>query len=162
VWAREGVHIEWIDNGSAVQLREVDAWIVAAHGQPVAKDPTAMGAVYFADGVPRPVIRVSIDSVIGWLARTQFTVGGLRSPLASRQALRLDPVRRGAARALGYVAAHELGHLWLGTRSHAATELMKATFDSLARLDSDRERTMLDERGRQRLAERLTSAANCR
>jgi hypothetical protein len=52
--------------------------------------------------------------------------------------------------------------LWLGTRSHAATELMKATFDSLARLDSDRERTMLDERGRQRLAERLTSAANCR
>ena len=162
VWAREGIAIDWLEPNAQVRLQDVDAWILARHEQRVAPDPRALGAVYFTNNAARPLIRISIDAVIAWIQRDQTGRRGMGSPLGPFMSLLPNDGRRQVARMLGYVAAHELGHLWLGTQAHASIGLMRASYRSPAKIQADPTETLLDKRSQKRLATRLAAGAQCR
>ena len=69
----------------------------------------------------------------------------------------LPPSRREAflGRALGRVFAHELGHVLLGTRAHAAAGLMRATFSPADLVAIDRMHMRLNRELSQRLVRRI-------
>lgn len=161
VWAREGIAIDWLSRQDARTLEDADAWIVARHNDTIERSPTTLGAAAFVGDEPRPVVRLSIDAVIRWLGRS---VTGRPTPgsVAGFGWFAMDDRDTRVAEALGYVAAHELGHLWLGTREHSRDGLMRPTLDSLATLNDDPRESALDKRNRERLADRLASSSACR
>ena len=161
VWAREGITIDWLSLEEARTLRDADAWIVARHNDTIERSPTTLGAAAFVGDEPRPVVRLSIDAVIRWVSGS-FTGRPTPGSVAGFGWFAMDDSDTRVAQALGYVAAHELGHLWLGTREHARDGLMRPAFDSPSTLNDDPRESALDKRNRERLAERLASSAACR
>jgi len=160
-WRPYGLTLEWAgaqDGGMAPD--RVDAWIAAVDGMKPSPGGE-MGQVLFNHGIPRPLIRISIDAVIAWVQRQQSTLfqttGVFHFPtLGDTAAL--------SARALGHIAAHELGHFVLGRNSHARSGLMDAQWKwngvqatRLLNLES----LPLDAANASTLKARLAEAASC-
>jgi hypothetical protein len=156
VWGREGITIDWIEEPQLQTMDNVDAWIFAAHSLPIKDDLGALGAVYFKGGRPGPLVRLSIDSIAVWVRNVYRPLQELPRELRRRR--EVDPVTR----ALGYVAAHELGHVWLGMPQHAGSGLMQQTYRSLQQLDNDPAETSLDASSKLRLLARMSEATACR
>ena len=125
-WQPYGLTFDWADDPvGGVAPSRVDAWIAAVRGGPAKYERADLGRVLFDHDVPRPLILISIDAVIAWVQRLQasrFQTETVfpRPTLGDTAAL--------SVRALGHVAAHEIGHDVLGRQSHAASGLMAAVW----------------------------------
>ncbi len=76
----------------------------------------ALGVIHFVDGLPQPELTVSVTGVRDFVRRARpEQSAALRSLLA--------------ARIIGRVAAHELGHYLVADTSHRESGLMRAKFD---------------------------------
>jgi len=161
-WRPYGLTFEWLDDpGGGGAPGRVDAWIAAVRGGAVEFDGGDLGRVLFDQNVPRPLILISIDGVIAWVQRQQ--AARFQTSTVFRQPT-LGETAALAARALGHVAAHEVGHAVLGRQSHADSGLMAAvwTWDPLRaerwlKLDA----LPLDAANAARLKSRLAESSAC-
>ncbi|MGE0464653.1 MAG: hypothetical protein AB7Q16_25075 [Vicinamibacterales bacterium] len=163
VWRREGMRVEWVEGAVPPDAwNGIDAWIAAIPGLRIASatsnDSGALGEVLFTDGVPRRMIRLSIDAAIDWVRRDQAARFGTSTRVLN---LTLGDTARLVPYALGYAAAHELGHFVLGSPAHAKSGVMQATFEGAHRLLQPSAPLQLDRDTRARLRERLDEAASC-
>jgi len=160
-WRPYGLTFDWaVDPISAAPSR-VDAWIAAVRGGPVAFDGGDLGRVLFDHDVPRPMILISINAVIAWVQRQQ--AARFQTDTQFPQPT-LGETASLSVRALGHVAAHELGHFVLGRRSHADSGLMSGIW----RWDPQRavrllrsEALLVDAGSAARLNARLKESASC-
>jgi hypothetical protein len=159
-WEREGIRLSWREGTVQPDAWSgVDVWIAAIPGMPVKREGGVLAELLFNAGTPRRLIRLSVDAVTAWvLPRSAWWLHTTPGTLV-RQGW--DPSQR-VPRALGRVAAHELGHFLLGSPAHAPAGLMRASYDRPGHL-VDRSGTFtLDSSNRERLRERLVDSAQCR
>jgi hypothetical protein len=161
-WRPYGLTFDWLDDAvGGAEPGRVDAWIAAVRGGSVEYDGGDLGRVLFNKNVPRPLILISIDAVIAWVQRQQAarfqTYAVFPQPTLGETAAL-------SARALGHVAAHELGHAVLGRRSHADSGLMAAVWKwdplraaRLLKLNA----LPLDAANAARLKSRLAESSSC-
>ena len=64
-------------------------------------------------------------------------------------------------RALGYVVAHEIGHVLLASKEHGPEGIMRASYVDVKELDAQAPRMTLDNRARERLRLRMAGLATC-
>jgi hypothetical protein len=76
----------------------------------------ALGVIHFVDGLPQPEMTVSVTRVRDFVRRAR-----------PEQSAALQSLL--AARIIGRVAAHELGHYLVADTSHRESGLMRARFD---------------------------------
>jgi hypothetical protein len=159
VWQREGLVFEWDERrpGESVNWDGVDVWILASHAPASRLDPAALGAVMFADGQPQRLLRLSFDATIAWV--TRHMAGLFRASIEQDPQMTLADSRDLVLRAIGYAAAHEVGHYVLGSRDHASAGLMIAAFPEPVRLDATH--LALDASSRETLRHRLAESAQC-
>jgi len=163
VWQPEGIRVQWVEGAVTPDAWSgIDAWIAAIPGlriaSDIASDSGAMGEVLFADGMPRRMIRLSIDAAIDWVRRDQAARFGTSTRVLN---LTLGDTARLVPYALGYAAAHELGHFVLGSAAHAKSGVMEATFEGAHRLLRTSAPLQLDRLNEARLRERLDEGASC-
>jgi hypothetical protein len=126
LWARYGVQLAWLERRSDCARLTAPATclflILSRRLGSSGAAPPALGQVEFApDGQPYPEIRIAYDTVATMLARRDRRFGP-DGPMLFRALV--------VGRALGRVAAHEIGHVVIGSRTHAATGLMRRSFDA--------------------------------
>ena len=160
-WRPYGLTFDWATEPDAnMALDHVDAWIAAVNGMTTSPDGE-MGQVLFNHGIPRRLIRISIDNVIAWVLRQQST---LFQTATTFHFPTLGDTSAASSRALGHIAAHELGHFVLGRNSHARSGLMDALWDwngVQARRLLNLESLPLDAGNASTLKSRLAEAASC-
>lgn len=110
----------------------------------------ALGWIEFVDGVPKPVITVSV-------ARARVSVNG--AVVAGRLVQELPPAvsHRLTAVALGRAIAHEIGHYLLQSTAHSRTGLMRAGFSPRELTARSTAGLQLSPAERQRIASRLAA-----
>jgi hypothetical protein len=156
-WRAEGLSFEWIEDQTGDDLWSgINAWIAVISDMPAAADGGVMGEVLFRDGVPRRLIRISIDATIAWVRRDQAARFGttdrsLVQTLGDTAAL--------VPRALGLIAAHEIGHFVLGSAEHAKSGRMQATYYHASSLLTRPGGLALDPGSRARLQSRLLKSS---
>jgi hypothetical protein len=163
-WQRHGVTFDWADDSDRSSSKEpFDAWIAAVHGMPIRFDGGDMGQVLFHHEVPAQLIRISIDAVIMWVLGQQKTRLQTSTQFPPQMAMLVGDTAPLVVRALGHVAAHELGHFMLG-RAHAASGLMAGSWDwnftRTAQLLTQ-ESLPLDSISKATLRSRLQASASC-
>jgi hypothetical protein len=158
IWAGEGIQIRWFDDAVRPTWTGLDAWIFAAHQSVHATKPTALGSVQFGpDGRPGRLIRLSVDAVEAWVTAWGATRYGIERAKHFRRAIAPEAV---LSRALGFAAAHELGHFMLASKSHAPSGLMQAAYFRPTELSV--RNAGLDAESRRRLQARLAAGSKCR
>lgn len=112
----------------------------------------ALGWIEFVDGVPKPVITVSV-------ARARASVN--RAVVAGRLVQELPPAvgHRLTAVALGRAIAHEIGHYLLQSTTHSRKGLMRAGFGPRELTARGTEGLQLSPAERERITRRLAAAA---
>jgi hypothetical protein len=161
-WRPYGVTFDWADDmETSKTLEGVAAWIAVVPGTLAGSDGGDLGQVLFDHGVPRPLIRISSDAVLAWVLRQQAT--RFQTSTVFHNPLLVGDTASLSRRALGHVAAHEVGHFMLG-QSHSALGLMSATWKRdpvmTARL-LNREVLPLDSISAVALRSRLIESASC-
>lgn len=158
-WRSEGLIISWAQGApDADAWQGLDLWVAIVPGIPAASDGGPMGEVRFHRDQPRRMIRVSLDAVVAWVSRDQAARFGTST------VVRNQTIGRNAElvpRALGYIVAHEIGHVVLGTRAHARSGVMQATYAGAERLLTTPGALGLDATNRAVLRTRLADAARC-
>jgi hypothetical protein len=158
IWAGEGILIRWVANSVKPTWAGLDAWIVAGHQSVHASKPTALGAVQFgADGLPGRLLRLSVDAVETWVMTWGAAQHGVEHARHFRRTLAPEAL---LSRALGFAAAHELGHFMLASKSHASAGLMQASYWRPNELTL--RYATLDADSRERLQVRLAAGSRCR
>jgi hypothetical protein len=121
IWSRYGVEVSWHDRLPTFEEKnDLVVTIVVDDGPMVSRgtmNQPVLGEVVVVGNTMLRRIRVSPRG-------TRQIVNAVASPID-------EPVRHHFvhARFIGRVVAHELGHLLLDSRSHAATGLMRPLFD---------------------------------
>jgi hypothetical protein len=163
-WRRYGVTFDWADDLETSQSKmPTDAWIAAVHGMPLRFDGGDMGQVLFDHDVPSPLIRISIDAVTKWVVRQQATRLQTSTVFHSPMTMLVGDTATLVVRALGHIAAHELGHFMLG-RAHAPSGLMAAHWvrDPVTTARFLKQESLpLDSISRAALKSRLEESASC-
>jgi hypothetical protein len=159
LWAPEGVQIQWIQgmSSSGDPWIGVDVWIAMVRELDTEPRGDVLGIVQFDRGIPRRLVRVSIDAVLLWLQRAPTK---RRYVPASRLPGGEPAAPQQLATALAYVGAHELGHYLLATRHHARRGLMRAVFEHPELLDAP-DLWALDARSRSLLRGRISQGESC-
>jgi hypothetical protein len=158
-WEREGVRFSWREGTVPPDAWSgVDVWIAAIRGMPVKREGGVLAELLFNAGTPRRLIRLSVDAVTAWVLPRR--AWWLHTTPGTLVRLGWDPGER-VPRALGRAAAHELGHFLLGSPAHAASGLMRASYDRPGRLVDRSGAFTLDPSNRERLRERLLDSAQC-
>jgi hypothetical protein len=118
IWARYGVDVRLDAPDCAMPDDAIVLMVVPGRhtGEP---QVAALGALSFGGGVPGHVITIFYDDVLRFAEHR----GVIGSPEPTCQGARRDQI---AARVLGRVLAHEIGHFLLASESHAADGLMKS------------------------------------
>jgi len=156
-WAREGIVFDWRkDSVDGEEWKRTDLWIAAVQQSRASSRDDVLGEIQFPKGVPGRLIRIFIDRAAAWVQRdftARLRTSGMmvNVPQANPALLR---------RALGRIAAHEVGHFALGTLAHASTGLMKARYQR-AQLLLSTNPLQLDVANRARLRARLAAGAAC-
>jgi hypothetical protein len=157
VWRPRGVSVSLVDAG---QIPRGDVRITltfaslagadAGRGAQNAGDGVAgLGSIWFdADGTPVDAITIDERAVAARLADVKLN----GRPIDDWPPAVVDQV---AARALGRVLAHELGHYLLASKTHASSGLMRAGFSGAELAAWDRGRFALDTGALPRLRARL-------
>lgn len=166
VWRGEGIAVEWLPPSPVGQADPTTSmWLrltLAPIGDLRTQHEPTLGVVRVAGGVPRPDVIVSVGAVREWIRRerdrrfrTQFM--GM-SRLSSLDFGGFDVL---ADRAVGYAAAHEVGHFVLASTTHDPRGLMRR--DLVARTGARVEHCdlRLSNASRERLRQRLELAAAC-
>jgi hypothetical protein len=149
-WVREGVRFDWQDGQPTGRP---DLWIAVVRGRRTVDD--VLGEAVVGDQAAF-VVRVYLEGVEDWVRRAEerrFQTATLLRGLGN--AAHLVP------RAIGLVAAHEVGHVLLGTRQHASGGLMAGTYTDVHRLLTSATVLGLDAGNRQRLGLRLRQGVSC-
>jgi hypothetical protein len=154
IWGREGVSVSWA--GTDGGWEDVDLWVALLGGMTL--ESGVMGEVRFHGQTPRRLARISIDAVVAWVREHEQARLGVRLSPDSRT--RVGDTTALVARALGYAAAHEIGHFLLETRTHGSSGLMAAAFRRPDRMQNGLA-WRLDPESRKRLEVRRTQTA-CR
>jgi hypothetical protein len=131
IWARTGVHLEWIAaaDGTVAPEPMLRVLVIPRRRPDTSSgDRQVLGEVVSL-GRPGAVAIVSIQ-------RAEGLVSAWRRPAVVPPAYHQDQV----GLVLGRVVAHEIGHYLLNSRSHARTGLMRETFE-VAELVDRRSRT---------------------
>ena len=144
IWASAGLPIDWVDDGSRVDL------LIAVMPQLQTK-PGVLGKTIFRGDQPMPVALVSIEAVREWVDRYRTRLFNVLITAARVGDSAL------VARVLGYAAAHEMGHFVLATRSHASSGVMRATLRD-SDVKAQPSSWVLDATNRERLRRRLNSS----
>jgi hypothetical protein len=155
VWRNEGLTIVWPDAPVENAWDGIDVWIAVTFGVSSTAGKGAMGFVRFHDGVPSPLLQISIDVALAW-ARHHHAAAFKVSP-ASISPMEMLPV---VGRALGYAAAHEVGHFVLASTAHASTGLMRANYSRPSDVWTP-SAWQLDAGSRATLSERLRRRCGC-
>jgi hypothetical protein len=155
VWRNEGLTIVWPDAPGENAWDDIDVWIAVTFGVSSTAGKEAMGFVRFHDGVPMPLLRISIDVALAWARRHHAAVFKV-SPSSISPTAMLPVV----SRALGYAAAHEVGHFVLASKAHASTGLMRPNYQRPSDLWNP-SAWQLDARSRATLSERLRRRCGC-
>jgi len=157
-WRGEGLMLEWEEptEGPAT-WDDIDVWIAAVRRTRPSPSGHILGEMSFRQGAPGRLIRIHIDAVLAWLQRDQAA----RARTGARIHGISPAIPQTLPRALGQVAAHELGHYVLGSADHAATGLMQARYEHPSRLLTMPVLLALDLANRTRLASRLAARAAC-
>lgn len=155
VWRNAGLTIVWPDSSGENAWDDIDVWIAVIYGVPSTAGKGAMGFVRFHDGVPSPLLQISIDVALAWVMRHHAAVFKV-SPSSISPTAMLPVV----GRALGYAAAHEIGHFVLASKAHASTGLMRPNYQRPSDL-WNRSAWQLDARSRATLSERLRQRCGC-
>lgn len=142
IWERYGVRCRW--RAAATKARGRDGILMdvspaasgasgAAEVTLIVEDPgprpavspmvADLGWVRFRDGVPDPVLHVSVDGVRRVAAGARFTGHALESLPPPISAMLIG-------RILARAAAHELGHYLLGSAAHSTRGLMRARYSA--------------------------------
>jgi hypothetical protein len=118
IWAQYGVDVRLDAPDCAIPDDAIVLVVVPGRhtGEP---QVAALGALSFGGDVPGHVITIFYDDVLRFAEHR----GVIGSPEPTCQGARRDQI---AARVLGRVLAHELGHFLLASRSHAVDGLMKS------------------------------------
>jgi hypothetical protein len=121
IWRQEGIAIDLVTSRPApgsLRILLTEAPIRASFG---VSGLCALGATSFTNGRPEPELIVSVSAVREFVRRAQpDSSSGVRSLIA--------------ARVMGRVAAHELGHYLLAETGHRPRGLMRARFDGASLL----------------------------
>jgi hypothetical protein len=135
LWQTAGVRLTWIESPAARALphQALVLEVVCDEVETTVVDDghLRLGSTAFRDGMAEPVLRISMGSVRGLVDRTRWSGQRVDDwPPAMRQEL--------VGRALGRVLAHEIGHFLLAWRRHTPRGLMRAEFDAVELLQTDR------------------------
>ncbi len=157
-WEREGLAFEWLEGADGPGVwTGIDAWIAVVRRTRPVSNGDILGEVPFRQGVPGRLIRIYIDTVVTWLQRDQ--ANRLRH---GARVVGLPPdVPETLPRALGQIAAHEVGHFVLGSVTHAEAGLMQARYQHPHRILGAGPPLGLDTPSRARLHARLAARAAC-
>lgn len=159
VWNREGVTFEWVeDRGERDKWQGIDLWIAVLSGTPISQQAGVLGHVMFHEGVPFPLIRISIDAAMAWVRRYEAKRFAVYTPFETFSIADTAPL---VARTLGYAAAHEIGHFVLASPAHATSGVMQAIYRR-PRAFYDPSSMRLDAASRVQLGRRLAQGAACR
>ena len=128
VWRDEGITIHWMpaagpgqgDPATNIWLR-ITSKTLDRRPKPL---PT-LGYVRFLDGVPHSHVLVSWQSVRDWVRVQRDRAFGSQFAGAPHAGLGTAGFDEFAVRALGYAAAHEVGHVVLASRAHDREGLMR-------------------------------------
>lgn len=166
VWRGEGLTVEWLpysapgetDRTTNLWLRITNNWLGASRSKAAA----TLGAVRFLGNRPHPDVLVSWPASRAWAEREQARP--FRSVLATsahEAALLFGGLDELARLAVGYAAAHEVGHFVLALKSHDRSGLMRrGLVPHVVAAVEDRD-LELSSKSRQRLRERLAQGAAC-
>jgi hypothetical protein len=156
-WAREGIVFDWRKHHDAPDAWEgIDLWIAAVPQERPSASDDILGEIHFRNGIPERLVRIFIDRAKAWVQRDftdRLRVSGMMANVP-----KANP--RWLARALGRIAAHEVGHFALATSAHAGTGLMQARYQRADLLLSANP-LRLDMASRARLRARLAAGAAC-
>jgi hypothetical protein len=166
VWRGEGIAVEWLpphppgqpDPTTSMWLRMTLAPIGDLRTQ---HEPT-LGVVRVAGGVPRPDVIVSVGAVREWIRRErERRFRTLFMGMSRLWSLEFGGFDELADRAVGYAAAHEVGHFVLASTTHDARGLMRRDLVARTVAQVEHRDLRLSEPSRQRLRQRLALAASC-
>ena len=157
-WNPEGVHFDWITESSPAPWSLIDLWVAVVNRPEAARVPAVLGEILFARASPRPLVRVFIDPAIEWIRRDEAARFGTDTPIGN---LTLGDTAALLPTALGHIAAHEIGHYVLGSRTHAARGVMQGQYRSPRRMLSSPRPLTLDAANRITLKARLAAGAAC-
>lgn len=169
VWRAEGLALDWVEGTSGAEatsdthfwLRIVDRplRVPGAGVEPV------LGVVRFFGTLPHHDVLVSWTGVLEWARRErdrQFRtlfVGANRAGTAGLSFGGFDELAR---RALGYAAAHEVGHFVLGLKAHDKSGLMRRDLEPAVVSDVAHRDLALPAARRRLLRARLAEGEACR
>lgn len=116
IWARAGVHVEWIAPVASIPLplNTLRVLAVSRSASPAAPHVWVLGELLRFEG-SKAIARLSLPDAERIITRA-------RIPAGSAADERVGIV-------LGRAAAHEIGHYLLDTSTHAPSGLMRAAFD---------------------------------
>lgn len=152
-WTALGMQFQWTTDNTTRPL-----WIHLISHAPRSAAPDALALVRFKSGVAEPAVFVFVDSVTNWVMRAEAERFRTTTRL---QTLAIGDAADLTATALGYAAAHEIGHYLLGSKRHSKVGLMQATYERVENLRASRN-MFLDEASRHRLDVRLREGQTCR
>jgi hypothetical protein len=121
IWWRYGVRLEGLTSPCSGQTTGPKLH-VRVRRRPRGTDITpqnALGAIYFVQGKPRPLIDLWVDEAVRVIGASPASIFNGASDARSRVEL---------ARLLGRSLAHELGHYLLETGEHSKVGLMRAQY----------------------------------
>lgn len=149
VWSPYGLSFAWSATPVSVVPRDADL-VFVVQLEPIAAVPNALGAAIFGPDGPGPIIQLSASTAIREIKRTRY------QNLSGRELLQINHVAQALGMLLGQAAAHEVGHVFLGSKEHTASGLMAASYSievpsirvGRARLDPASESQLLQILGR--------------
>lgn len=164
VWRDEGIQIQWLPGAAAGQGDpSTNIWLrITAKTIDTRRQPApTLGHVRFMDGVPHSHVVVSWQAVQDWVRMQRDRMFGNHFVGAPHAGLRIAGFDAFAVRALGYAAAHEVGHFVLASRGHDRDGLMRPDIGPMVAGDSTPADLRLAPASRETLRSRLLRGAEC-
>jgi hypothetical protein len=166
VWRAEGITISWLPEAPAGQTDPATAlWLrITPHsiGDLRTRHEPTLGLVRFVGQAARADVLVSYGAVREWVRRERDRRFRVLFPGMTRlESLEFGGFHQLARRALGYAAAHEIGHFVLGSKTHDATGLMRRDLVPRTVAATEHRDLRLSDTSRLALADRLVQAAAC-
>lgn len=166
VWRTEGLLLTWLPAAAAGEGNPTtDIWLritTRVFGDIARQAEPTLGVVRFIGALPHRDVLVSYTAVREWIRRERDRRYPALFPASVSRLVGLDwgGFEALAREALGYAAAHEVGHFVLGTRQHDASGLMRRDLASAIGTGPPTAFQLADD-SRLRLVERVDRAATC-
>lgn len=164
VWRDEGIAIHWLPAAAPGYGDPLTNIWLRITSKTLDRRPTplpTLGYVRFMNGVPHPHVLVSWQAVQDWVRAQRDRAFGAQFRGASHAGLGTAGFDEFAVRALGYAAAHEVGHVVLASRTHDRDGLMRPDIVSMVVGTNASLDVRLSPSSRAALRSRLLLGAEC-